>query len=77
VFNEQGNPVISPDSETLFTGLIAQQVQTTFPESIKVGEMGVLSVDSDPIFWAMLNAIKELKSELDLVKAELNLLKGN
>jgi hypothetical protein len=68
VFNEQGNAVISPDSENVYTGPIAQQVQTAFPESVKVGEQGVLTVDSDPIFWAMLNAIKELKAEFDAYK---------
>jgi hypothetical protein len=69
VKNEQGNAVISPDSENVYTGAIAQQIQTCFPESVKIGEQGVLSVDSDPIFWAMLKAIQELKAEFDAYKA--------
>jgi hypothetical protein len=68
VKNEQGNAVISPDSENVYTGAIAQQIQTCFPESVKIGEQGVLSVDSDPIFWAMLKAIQELKAEIDALK---------
>jgi hypothetical protein len=69
VFNENGVAVVAPNSENTYTGAIAQQVETPFPESIKVGEQGVLTVDSDPIFWAMVKAIQELKAELDSYKA--------
>jgi hypothetical protein len=72
VFNEQGNAVFAPDSENIYTGPIAQQVQTPFPEAVKTGEMGVLTVDSDPIFWAMLNAIKEQQAIIESLKARLD-----
>jgi hypothetical protein len=44
---------------------------------VKQESTGVLSVDSDNLTWHMINAIKQLKSELDSVKAELATLKGN
>jgi trimeric autotransporter adhesin len=58
-------------------GVIAQELQQVCPDCVKEESTGVLSVDSDNIFWHMVNAIKELKSELDTVKAELATLKGN
>jgi hypothetical protein len=36
----------------------------------------VLSVDASNLTWHMVNAIKDLKAELDTVKAELAALKG-
>ncbi|MFH1402540.1 MAG: tail fiber domain-containing protein [Patescibacteria group bacterium] len=43
-----------------YVGLIAQDVQKVIPEAVREGVDGFLSVESDPIFWTMLNAIKEL-----------------
>jgi hypothetical protein len=57
-------------------GVIAQELQEVCPDCVKQESTGVLSVDSDNVFWHMVNAIKQLKSELDTVKAELNTLKG-
>ncbi|MBU1046256.1 tail fiber domain-containing protein [Patescibacteria group bacterium] len=53
--NERGIP-----SNREYVGLIAQDVQKVIPEAVKEGKDGFLSVESDPIFWTMLNAIKEL-----------------
>jgi hypothetical protein len=58
-------------------GVIAQELQAILPDCVKEETTGVLSVDSDNLTWYMINAIKELKTELDSVKAELNTLKGN
>jgi len=58
-------------------GVIAQELQQVCPDCVKEESTGVLSVDSDNVFWHMVNAIKELKTELDSVKAELATLKGN
>ena len=57
-------------------GVIAQELQQVCPDCVKEESTGVLSVDSDNIFWHMVNAIKELKSELDSVKAQLAALEA-
>jgi hypothetical protein len=31
-----------------------------------------MSVNTDPIFWAMINAIKELSAEIDELKVKLS-----
>ena len=57
-------------------GVIAQELQQVLPECVKTESTGVITVDSDNLTWYMINAIKELKSQLDSVKAELATLKG-
>ena len=57
-------------------GVIAQELQQVCSDCVKEESTGVLSVDSDNIFWHMVNAIKELKSELDSVKAQLAALEA-
>ena len=58
-------------------GVIAQELQAVLPDCVRQESTGVFSVDPDNLTWYMINAIKELKTELDSVKAELNTLKGN
>jgi hypothetical protein len=57
-------------------GVIAQELQAVCPDCVKEETTGVLSVDSENLTWHMINAIKDLKAELDTVKAELAALKG-
>jgi hypothetical protein len=57
-------------------GVIAQELQAVLPECVTEQSTGVLSVDTDNLVWYMVNAIKDLKSQLDSVKAELATLKG-
>jgi hypothetical protein len=57
-------------------GVIAQELQEVLPECIKQESTGVMSVDSDNLTWYMINAIKELKAEVDSLKQQLNDLKG-
>jgi hypothetical protein len=58
-------------------GLIAQDVQKTeLKDMVFEGSDGYLNLNSSNIIYALVNAVKELKSELDLVKAELAILKG-
>ena len=58
-------------------GVIAQELQAVLPDCVKTESTGVMSVNSDNLTWYMVNAIKELKSQLNSVKAELATLKGN
>jgi hypothetical protein len=49
-------------------GVIAQELQEVCPDCVKEESTGVLRVDSDNVFWHMVNAIKELKAEFDAYK---------
>ena len=69
-------------------GVVAQDLQKTFPEAVVKMPDGYLGVNTDPVFFAMLNALKEvnqkadeeaqkqikLQKELDEIKAELETL---
>ena len=57
-------------------GVIAQEIQQVCPDCVKEESTGVLSVDSDNVFWHMVNAIKELSAKCDALQAEIDTLKG-
>jgi hypothetical protein len=57
-------------------GVIAQELQQVCPDCVTEQSTGVLSVDTDEIFWHMVNAIKELSAKCDSLQAEINTLKG-
>ena len=58
------------------TGIIAQEVEAVIPECINVSVAGAKTVQTDPIMWAMVNAIKELSTKNDELAAEIASLKS-
>ena len=58
------------------TGVIAQEIESVIPECIKVSDRGAKTVNSDPIMWAMVNAVKELSTKNDELAAEIASLKS-
>lgn len=59
-------------SET-FVGLIAQEVQTTdLGSMISEGRDGYLKLDSNEMLYALVNAVKDLKKEIDDLRAQIN-----
>ena len=49
-------------------GVIAQELQAVLPDCVKTESTGVMSVNSDNLTWYMINAIKELKAEIETLK---------
>jgi hypothetical protein len=49
-------------------GVIAQELQQVLPECVKQETTGVLTVDTDNLTWYLINAVKELKAEIDQLK---------
>lgn len=43
-------------------GILAQQIAPYFPEAITQGDDGYLRFTMDPVFWALINAVKEQNS---------------
>lgn len=52
-------------------GVIAQELREVCPDCVKEESTGVISVDSDNIFWHMVNAIKELNAKVTALEAQL------
>jgi hypothetical protein len=76
VFNyKAGNPLDLP-SDVEEIGLVAQDVQQIFPEAVKVSSNGYLDFNMHPINVAFVNAIKELKSSNDELRAVNESLQG-
>ena len=58
-------------------GVVAQELESVLPNSVKTNETtGVKTVESDEIFWHMLNAIKELSTKNDALEARIQTLEG-
>ena len=53
-------------------GFGAQSVQAVIPEAVSQTDSGYLVVNSDPIMWTMLNAIKEQQKQIEELKAKFN-----
>jgi len=55
-------------------GFGAQALQKVIPEAVTKTSSGYLMVNSDPILWTMLNAIKEQQKEIEQLKAQIQKL---
>ena len=60
------------DKDGMQLGVIAQELQQILPKCVKEESTGFLSVDSSDLTWYLINAVKELKAEVDSLKAQLN-----
>ena len=72
IYNE-GNPrKLSTDIEQV--GFVAQEVHKVFPEAVSEADDGFLDFNIHAINVALINAVKELKAENDLLKERLEKL---
>jgi hypothetical protein len=55
-------------------GFGAQALQKVIPEAVTKSSQGYLMINSDPILWTMLNAIKEQQKEIEQLKAQIQRL---
>lgn len=56
------------DTERRYAGVIAQEVETVLPEAVKTTEDGTKVVDYNATIALLIEAVKELKSEVDVLK---------
>jgi hypothetical protein len=71
-YKENNELQLPADNECV--GLVAQEVQSVIPEAVEENSKGYLMVNNDPIIWAMVNSIKQLKAENDQLKQRLDAL---
>jgi hypothetical protein len=72
-------------NENTYIGLVAQEVEDAMPELIRQGE-GMLpdgtevtdlrTLDQTPLTFALINAVKEMAEQIDLLKAKVAALEG-
>ena len=58
------------DIKGIQLGAIAQELQAILPDCVKTESTGVMSVDTTNLTWYLINAVKELKAEIDQLKAK-------
>jgi hypothetical protein len=70
-WNAAGQKHTGLNGDQEYVGFIAQDVQSAIPQAITAteGDEKYLSLDDRPIIAALVNAIKELKAEIDALKA--------
>lgn len=69
----KGNQRKLPTDETGY-GFSAQAVQKVFPEAVRLGKDGYLSLDMHPILVSYINAFKEQQQQIDELKKQNDLL---
>ena len=72
---KKDNPLNLPWREN-HIGVSAQQLQTLIPDAVELQSDGYLTVNTDPVFWTLVNSVKELAQENDQLKAESAQLKA-
>jgi hypothetical protein len=70
-WNEAGQKKSGQTGDRDYVGFSAQNVQKSIPEAIQgtEGEEQYLSFDDRPVIAALVNAVKELKAEIEVLKA--------
>jgi hypothetical protein len=59
------------DKERRYTGVIAQEIQEVLPEVVNISEEGILSVAYGNMAGLFIEAIKELKAEIETLKSKI------
>jgi len=62
------DPKQAIDKQGIQLGAIAQELALVVPECVKQESTGIYTVDADPLIWYLVNAVKELKAEIDQLK---------
>ena len=58
-------------TKKVHSGIIAQQLQKVYPDAVFKGDDGYLRIKMDTLFFAMLNAIKDLNTQLQSLTAKV------
>ena len=64
------------ETKTSHVGVIAQDLQKVFPDAVKKGTDGFLSIRMEDMFFAMINAIKELDLKYQAQETRINELEA-
>ena len=75
-FSYKKDNALALQSQEEIIGFSAQALQKVVPEAVTKSASGYLVVHSDPILWAMLNAIQEQQKEIADLKGQVQKLKA-
>jgi hypothetical protein len=75
-FHYKENNALKLPSDKGFQGVMAQELQKVIPEAVIKQADGYFTVNTDPVFWTMLNSVKEINTANIKLKAESDALKS-
>ena len=64
-----GKVLLGQGNTAVQLGVVAQELESVAPNCVITDDNGVKSVDTDELFWHMLNAIKELSTKVKALEA--------
>ncbi|MBK7627529.1 MAG: tail fiber domain-containing protein [Bacteroidales bacterium] len=64
-----------PSEENKYIGIIAQEIEKSFPELVRTDEKGFKAVNYNGLTAVLLQAIKDQQKQIDLLKEEVEMLK--
>jgi chaperonin cofactor prefoldin len=70
---KEGNELGLP-TDKKYVGVVSQEVQDVIPEAVEEDAKGHLMVNNEPVIWAMVNAIKQLKTENETLQRRIEAL---
>ena len=53
-------------------GAIAQEIEEVLPDTVTYSDWGVRDINTDPLVWHLVNAVKELSAEVEQLKSQIN-----
>jgi hypothetical protein len=59
------------NKEGIQLGVIAQEFKEILPDCVNENESGILSVNTDPLVWYLINAVKELTERLEKLEGKI------
>ena len=68
--NLKDKSVAAVDETGTKIGVIAQEIEEVLPDVVITQSTGVKTVNSDPLIWHLINAVKELSVEVNALKAK-------
>lgn len=63
------------EAKTPMVGVMAQDLQKVFPDAVTKGEDGYLRIRLEDMFYAVINAVKELDSKISEIVADITSIK--
>ena len=64
------------ETKTPQVGVMAQDLQKVFPDAVKKGDDGFLRIRWDDMFYAVINAVKELDTKVKAVVEDITTIKA-
>jgi hypothetical protein len=65
------DPLCAVPNTGVQLGVIAQELAEVLPDCVKQESTGVLTVNSDNLVWYLVNAVNQLKAEIDELKGNV------